>query len=259
MMATGQSLKNVNVTLLLLTVIFTSCSKIQITSPSSQYLSPEAQGKLGSGSIRLEQSAGAEGTLDFTGDRLDNPMVMRNNVTPLSAAADIGILEKLDIVFKSNGNAPSTTVLKYQILGDDRLKAKKDNLSLSVAIGYGEEESSELESDLFNGSIDASITQQLLEASIIIGKRTSDDSLLYSSLQAFKQDARFKLNAPTNLNLHQKTFRLNTWVYGLSFGAIRYFTSAYVNLELSAQTTDWNHNDPTTFGFATLAIGTKWD
>ena len=105
-----------NSLILITLVTFASCAKIKINTPSTRYVSPEAQGKLFNGSFRLEQQMGTEGTLDFSGNRLDNPMEYRNNVTGIGFNIDIGLLEKLDLMIKSYDDAPGLTVLKYQFL-----------------------------------------------------------------------------------------------------------------------------------------------
>lgn len=60
--------------LLILIFLSVSCAEIQVISPSSRFINPEAQGKAWQGGFKLIQQAGTEGTLDFEGERLDNSM-----------------------------------------------------------------------------------------------------------------------------------------------------------------------------------------
>lgn len=252
--------------ILLLSLIFTaSCSKIKITTPSSSFVSPEAQGKLLSGGVRLQQQGGTEGTLSFENDQTDNPLELRNNVTPLSGAADLGILEKLDLVVKGHSNAATVYMLKFQLLGDSRVNAKKGNKSLSIGIGYGEldqgqnDDSDSVLSDSDSG-VEAAINESMLELSLIYGYRPEEDTLTYLGLHAVRQRFNFELSSSSNTALDGEEFELQTWAYGASAGAVRYFdNNYYANIELSAQRTDYNNNDPTTFAFLNLAIGYYWD
>tara|TARA_Y100000768_G_scaffold388962_1_gene389335 strand:+ start:763 stop:1542 length:780 start_codon:yes stop_codon:yes gene_type:complete len=246
-------------------ILSASCSKIKITTPASNFVSPEAQGKLLSGGVRLIQQAGTEGTVSFSNDSTENPLELRNNVTPLAGAADLGILEKLDLVVKGHSSAASVYMLKYQVLGDSRLEAQKGNQSLSFGVGYGElEQGQRDDSDSIieqsSDGVEAAINESLLELSLIYGYRPQEDTLTYIGLHALRQNFDFELSSDSNATLDQEKFDIQTWAYGLSLGAVRYFSSNYyANLEISAQRTDYDNNDPTTFGFFTLAIGYNWD
>lgn len=250
---------------LFILLLTASCAKIKITTPSSSFVSPEAQGKLLSGGVRLQQQGGTEGTVSFDNDSTENPLELRNNVTPLSAAADLGILEKLDLVVKGHADAATVYMLKFQLAGESRLKAQKGNSSLSIGIGYGEQEQgkSDDSNSVFEASsdgVEAAISETLLELSLIYGYRPQEDTLTYFGLHAQRQNYDFELSSSSNATLDGEQFDLETWAYGMSLGAVRYFENQYyVNIELSAQRTDYNYNDPTTFAFLTLAIGYNWD
>ncbi len=263
MMAIKQKRKNVNLqTLILFPLIFISCAKIQINTPSSRFITSEAQGKTLSGSVRLEMQSGTEGTLDFQDEKTDNPLELRNNVTNLGLSLDLGLTQKIDFFLKGNSLAPATYNLKYQIFGPSRKEATKGSHSMAVSLGYGQEYNTELNQDdsIFNDSNDnitAEVEQSLLEASLIYGHRTHEDVLVYTSVQALKHDINFEFESSNSLN--GKKLTLNSWVYGLSLGAIRYYKKFYLNLEISAQNTNWTHNDAMTYAFVNLALGYKWD
>jgi hypothetical protein len=251
-------------TLCLISLVFASCAKIKVTTPSSRYISPEAKGKLFSGTARIEQQVGTEGTLDFVGDSLENPLELRNNVTAPSISLDLGIAEKIDFIIKGNSGAPTVYTVKYQFIGENKKAASKGNKSLALTLGYGQSDESQTEDDdtIFNESSDdlnAEITQALFEVSIIYGYRPQEDTLLYTSIQASKQDISFELKSKTNTNLNVKSFTLNSWSYGASLGAIRYFDTIALNVEISAQRTDWNYNDPMTYAFISAALSKSWD
>jgi hypothetical protein len=253
--------------LLILVLVLSSCAKIQINTPSSRFISPEANGNLLDGSARLSGSSGTEGTLDFANDKTDNPLELRNNVTGLGFDLDIGVIENLDFIIKGSAYAPAVYTIKYQILGDPRSSAQKGNKSLAVTVGYGTQVESQSENDegIFdnsNDNISADIEQSLMEFSIIYGVRPQSlkrDGLFYGSLQASKHDINFEITKSDNALLDGKSFTLNSWSYGASLGAIRYFEKYYTNIEISAQRTGWTNNNPMTYAFMSMAMGYKWD
>lgn len=259
----GKKTRTKNSFLLLVLLFSASCSQIKIQTPSSRFSSPEVQGKLFTGSFRMEQSSGAEGTLDFDGDNTDNPLLLRKDVSTLGLNVDIGLIEKIDLSMHSTTYTPTVYTVKYQILGDARLKAQKGNKSLAISFGYGSQEQSQTKSDfdIFSSSsaVSADIVNNMYEFSVLYGFRPESDILLYTSAQATKHDIDFKLSSDTSSALNGESFSLNTWAYGLSLGAIRYFDKYYLNAEISAQKTDWTNNDPKTFAYANLALGYRWE
>jgi hypothetical protein len=266
MMAINQGIRRSSY-LLVLALVFTSCAKIKINTPSSRFISPEANGNLFDGSARLSGSSATEGTLNFDNDKTDNPLELRNNVTGLGLDLDLGIVEKLDFIIKGSASAPGVYTIKYQILGDPRSTAQIGNQSLAVTVGYGTqlESQSENDSGIFDDSSDntsADIEQSLMEFSVIYGIRPQSlkkEGLFYGSIQASKHDINFEITKSDNIALDGKTFSLNSWSYGASLGAIRYFDKYYANIEMSAQRTDWTNNDPMTYAFLSMAMGYKWD
>ncbi len=252
------------ISIALMLAVLSSCAKIQVKTPASRFVSPEAQGKLFAGSIQAEQQTGLEGTLDLSGDRTDNPLELRNNVSDFATSLHLGLLDKLDFFVKGHANAPSVYNFKYQVLGSSRKDAQKGNHALAISIGYGQSTSSQTEEDtsIFNNQddeIEAELEHSLLDASIIYGYRPENDTLVYGSIQVSKQDVNFELDIDGNDNLNGKKFTLNTWAYGVSIGAIRYFEKYSINLESSLQRTDWNRNDPGTYGFIQASLAYKWD
>jgi hypothetical protein len=253
--------KEINLLVLIFILGITSCARIQVTTPSSRYITPEAKGKLFNGEAAFEQQAGTEATLNFDNDKLDNELILRNNVTPLALRIDLGIVEKIDFIIKGNSNAPTVYTVKYQFLGENQLNAGKGNHSLAATLGYGQEDLYENDdSDFFEeDDIEAELNHKLLEASVIYGYRPHEDTLLYTTILAQKQDVSFILDAPSNASLDKRTFSLHTWSYGANIGAVRYFDKTSLSIEANVQRTDWTNNDPMTYAFLTAAIGFAWD
>ncbi len=249
--------------LLILICLSVSCAKIQVISPSSRFINPEAQGKAWQGGFKLIQQAGTEGTLDFEGERLDNSMELRNTSTPLAFSLDVGINHNLDFIYKAHASAPTVYTVKWQLMGANRVDAQVGNKSLAVTLGHGNSGQFQTQDDTsgFNEldeGIEAEITQSLLEASIIYGQRISNETVVYTSALVSKQDMSFKLESKDITELNDKTFTINTWNYGLALGAISYIEQMTIAVEASIQKTDYTRNRPTTYGFATMAVGYNW-
>ncbi len=266
MMATKLKIEK-NSYLILLLLLFFSCAKIKVNTPSSRFISPEANGNLLDGSVRLSASSGTEAALDFDNDKTDNPLELRNNVTGLGFDLDLGVIENLDFIIKASANAPAVYTVKYQLFGNPRSTAQKGNHSLALTAGYGTQVEHQTESDtsIFNGSndnIEAEIEQSLMEFSLIYGVRPQSlkkDGLFYGSIQISKHDINFEITKSDNAALEDEDFTINTWSYGAAIGAIRYFEKYYANVEISAQRTDWTDNNPMTYAFLSFAMGYKWD
>lgn len=256
--------KDVNSFYTILLFIFTvSCAQIEVNSPSSRYITPEAKGKLLSGEVKVEAQMDQESELDFSNNKTDNELSMSHHIAA-TLNLNIGLLERMDFILKNYSGAPSVFTFKYQILGNTFYQAKKGDHSLAVTLGHGKkfETQKDDSNSVFSGptsDIEAKIEHSLSEASIIYGKRIEDDIILYSSIQVYKQDINFELESVDNTTLNGKTFTLNSWNYGLAFGMVRYYESLNITLEASALRTDFNHNEPTTHAFVGAAVSYFWE
>jgi hypothetical protein len=257
-------MKSNQVILLIAFFCFYSCADIKVYTPSSRFISPESTGRTFGGGVQIENQGGSEITLDFDNDQLDNPGESRNDVSFVAVGLELGIIDRLDFFTKFNFNSPSLSGLKYQILGENRKDATVGNNSLAVTIGAGgsTQESTSSSSGFFSGGdINGSkIKHNVVDASIIFGRRIEESVLMYASYQISKHSVDIELESDDNVNLDGKSFQIESTTTGASLGVIRYFGSVfYMNMELSAQKTKWTNSDESTFAFANLNLGWKWN
>jgi hypothetical protein len=244
-------------------ILFASCGQIQIKTPSSRFISPEAAGKLLSGEVEIQQQGGAEGTIYINSTDIDNPMELRNNVTPLAFGFNLGLMDKVDFITYSYTDSAPLYGAKIQLMGKSRQEAKKGDQSLAVTLGYGEQYKSQSESrtELFTGDVEvkgADIKQTLKDISVIYGYRTADDVVVYTSVQLTQHEFHAEIESNDSA-INGKHLNYQTTNLGAALGAIRYFKSMHAKLELSGQHVNWTLNDPATYAFLNIALGWYWD
>lgn len=254
-----------NLVFLLIGTVAASCAQVvKVHTPAPLFMSAEANGKLLKGGVHLTQQSGTEGTLVLKSEEIDSPMELRNNVSPLTTMLDLGILKQLDLYFRGGaGEGPAVIGLKYQVLGQPKTEAKKGNQSLAIALATGgvhrttEEDREEL---FTNNDYDfkSEVSQSLTEASLIYSYRTEDDVVVYSGLKHSSHSFDVEVKSSSDPEVDGLGGDFSTDVLGASLGAIRYFTSLELSLELSAQKTDWTNNKETTFVFLSGALGWRW-
>jgi hypothetical protein len=250
--------------LITLVILSTSCShRIKVHTPSARFMSPEASGKTLGGEFQIMQQSGTEGVIYVNNNEIDNPMQLSNTASPISMSLNVGIMEKFDVLYYNYSKSATMLGLKYQILGKSRREAQAGNQSLAVTVGVGgQNETTRSESeDLFSSDIDikeTEVTRSLSDLSLIYGYRLHKTVLAYSSFHVTRHTLEAKITS-NDTNLNGKTIDQATTNYGLALGLALYSGDAFkLNLEASAQRTDWTKNDPTTFGFFSAALGWIW-
>lgn len=251
--------RNSLITIVALGSILASCSNIKVRTPSSRFISPEAQGKFFSANTQIEVQNTTEAEFDFENNDVESLSLAGNRVQT-ALALDLGLHEKVDLVIKSNGDAPTVTSMKFQLYGKPRLKAKKGDQSIAVTFGAGKESDTDLKDSIFNvsGSTKADVEQSLIDFSVILGHRMNDDSLAYLSLSATKHNAKGSFSS-SNAQIDGKDFDIQTWSYVTALGAIRYYKNLVLNVEANLQKTHWTGNQANTYGNISAAIGLKFD
>jgi hypothetical protein len=252
--------------LFILACLISSCAQIEVFTPSSRFLSPEATGKTHASRIQIHQIAGTTSTFNFDNDKLDNPLTLKNNKAALGLDFEMGIKSRIDIFTRVNSSSTPLLGAKFQILGDSRKDAKLGNNSLAISIAGGSLKSSMEEDNAMIGGrtlqddLDlVSIQQRVFDISLIFGRRVTQDVLIYSSLQATKNDIEVHLSSKENPNLDDKNFKLSTTTYGVALGAIRYWRVFFINSEISVQSLEWDNNDKSEFLYGAISMGWKWN
>lgn len=250
--------KNANFLAFIFLFAFTSCSQVRIHSASSRYISPEAAGKTLNGEIELQQQVGTQGRITLESNQIDNPMQLKNTISPLGTGLNLGILEKIDFIGYGRTDGPPLYGVKVQLIGDARDKAKKGNFSVALTAGMGNIESNFTNSELLtSASTKAKVDQSLTDFSLIIGLRIDNDVLLYTSVQKGTHKVKMNIES-TEASLDGKEINLETDLLGASLGLMRYFESYMVKFEASAQQLNWTNNKETTYGYLGVSVGRYW-
>lgn len=237
-----------------------SCAQVQVKSPASRFISPEAAGKSLGGKVQLFAQSGTEGTVSISNGSIDSELELRNNVSPLAGSLSLGIIERVDFLYYGYADSAPLLGLKFQLLGQPRKEAKKGNQSLAITLGGGTNESEVKDDELFNTNDDvdtSQLNQRLWDASLIYGYRTDDDTLVYASLSLSQQLVDIEVDSP-NSSLDGQSIDLQTTNVGLAAGLTRYFETKFASLEVSAQRVDWTDNDAATFAYISAAFGWHW-
>lgn len=257
---------NKNLASLLLSIsvltLLQSCSQIKIKTPSARFTSPEANGRLFSGKIQIQQTGGTEAIVDLSNDKLDNSLYLKNTASPIEITGEFGILKNLDLFIKPHKDSATLTGLKLQFIGPNYKEAKAGDHSMAFTIAGGKETRSDSDDDSFlldDSNTDVEIEQTVFDTALIYGYRLDNTSLAYISINATKYDLVLNFNNDSNATLNNKEKDLATWAYGTAFGAVRYFDQLYLNLEVNAQNTNWDDNESTTFVFLNMSLGWRWD
>ena len=245
------------ITLILLSY---SCSSITVYNPSSRFMTSESTGRTFAGAGSFGSNGGTQATISLENGKINNEVKLRNNVSPLTGAFEMGIIKQLDFFTKTNINSPSLTGLKYQIYGESRAKADEGNTSIAISIAAGGQ-SKEAQSNtiFFSSDIEKySVHHNVTDFSIMGGHRFDKDILTYASIQYTRNTVKIELES-TDMSLHGKNFIIENNTIGYSLGVVRYWKTYFLNAELSAQINRWSHSDQMTFAFVNLNMGWKWN
>ena len=249
-----------------LLLFFASCSQVKTLTPSSRFITPESGEDLGHGNFQLFYQTGTRATLNATETDFEKPMNLDDGVN-FSFATDINIHKKISLIYYSNGmdSAPLFGA-KYQLLGPTKSKAKKGDHSLSITLGGGAagevRKTSDNSGDDFFDSLDVdqiNINRNLLDLSIIHGKRLTDRVLWYSSIHLNQHKLHVSIEDDSS-SLNGESVDYQTTNLGLASGLMIYDKKGkyHFALEASFQKTKWTKNDETQRGFINGAVGYNW-
>ena len=246
-------------------VLITSCaSSIRINTPSAKFLSPEASGKLLSGSAQLVYNQNQQALLDLSNDSLDNDLKHTND-TSITADAHIGLIEQLDLFVQGGSHSPDLFGVKWQVYGASRRDAKEGDISASIALAYGMQGQSETDQgeDILGTNtddIEAEVIHRKHEATFILGKRLRDNIVGYANLRHSIEDMEVHLSSSSSTALDGKVARLKSQSTSVGLGLIIYRDSGvYLDLQTSYLVTDFDNSEQTSTLFSGFSIGTAWD
>lgn len=243
-------------------IFLCSCAEVRTLTPASRFISPESGEDSGHGNVQMFYAMGTEATLNATSSEFNKPMDL-NEGARFSLGADVNIYKKASLIYYSNGmdSAPLFGV-KYQLMGPTKSQAKKGDQSLSITLGGGASgETRQDENAVFDDSDfdEVNIERNLVDFSVIYGKRIDDRVLWYSSLQINQHKLHVGIKDDSSA-LDGESVDFQTTNLGASTGLMMYDKDGryHFALEASFQKTKWTKNDETQRGFINGAVGFNW-
>jgi hypothetical protein len=243
--------------ILLLSFIFTSCA-VNMKTPSSRFLSPEVQGHI-EGSISTGLSGSTNVELDTTDNKTDNPLQLSPDVSMSLVNLEVGIKDKVDVVFIAPSKSPSQLGIKFALVGKPQKRAEKGDHALSVFISGGREEETEVSDDIFFNLNQASATVETSNVvlGLLYGYRIDSETLIGANLLLESYDFKGSFTSGSNTNLVGKSFNYNGHITNFSLFALFYNKPKtwFTRIEAALQKSDWDWSAVHTFGYGNFAIG----
>lgn len=241
-----------------------SCAEVRTLTPSSRFITPESAEDTGHGNVQAYYAMGTEATLNTaSGNDLQQPMDLDASAR-FALAADINIYEKINFIYYSNGmdSAPLYGV-KYQLMGPKKVDAKKGDQSLAVTLGGGSfQETREDENAVFDDADfdKVNIRRNLLDFSIIYGKRLTDRVLWYNSANINQHRLHVGIEDADDASVDGESVDYQTTNLGAATGVFMYDKKGrfHFALELSYQKTKWTKNDESHRAFFNGSMGFNW-
>lgn len=239
-------------------LLFTACSTY-VRSPGSRMLSPEAQGKLGSGSLEARVQSLKEYKMDFSGSSTKVPFTEDQAVHTFGGLGEMGIVDPIDVFAIVAVGSPFLIGGKLQFLGERRTTAKRGNFSASAAVAIGSRSTSWTEN---NGDVDwtgddvkkAKTEFTHGDAGLYVGYRWLDSLLHYANAIYYSEEMSGKV---TNRDETLKDAKFKYKNYGAiySTGFIYYYKALQLKLDYSYMSSDWTYNRSEYINTVNGAIG----
>ncbi|MGE3608703.1 MAG: hypothetical protein AB7I27_03870 [Bacteriovoracaceae bacterium] len=241
-------------------ILFWGCAT-NVKTSGARLISPEAQGKAWQGIAngRIEGSAKYE--LNFDEDTVYSKLKhSKKDNEVISAGAEIGTFKPLDLII----NLASTTDLglKYQILGDRRVDAKKGSYSLSMVGFTGSQSAKNVGGNNFFDTTNIhriSYSFQHRSYGLLAGYRFWDPLLTYIGTHRIYETVSGKVTTDTRV-LDDATFGYGNTALLQTIGLIYHAQSNYIvtKLEFSHLTTKWTRTTKHTDNAINFAFGFDW-
>lgn len=239
-------------------LFFYSCSTY-VRSPGSRMLSPEAQGKFGSGSLEARVQSLKEYKMDFAGNSTKVPFNEDQAKHTLSGLGELGVVDPIDLFAILTIGSPFLIGGKLQFLGDRRTTAKQGNFSASAAVAFGSRSTSWKEN---NGDLDWTGDEvkkgktefSHADAGLYIGYRWLDGLLHYANAIYYTEEMSGKV---TNRDETLKDARFKYKNHGAiySTGFVYYYKALQLKLDYSYMSSDWTYNHSEYINTVNGAIG----
>lgn len=125
--------------ILLLLFLFTSCaSQIEVLTPSSMFIYPEATGETAKGTLTVHNLHGSILGINFSESSAKASLDTSKSQKSLAATGLFGFGEKVDFYARAGTNAPHLFGAKVQLHGENIKNTHSSNVSVSLNLGVGQ-------------------------------------------------------------------------------------------------------------------------
>jgi hypothetical protein len=195
--------------LILLLIFFTACSTELRTIPL-RFETSETQGKKdGQGIVSLSELKLGTGTtipissIENINGRpleLESQKIKEAKTILLGSLSMTSLLDRLDFTYFAQELAPTIFGVKYQLIGDTKSKAQKNNFSTSIYAGYGVNLGSEYSifdsKDQNNKKNRNLVYHTSYELGTLIGYRFTDNFIFYSGYFFGRTKSEIEISFP---------------------------------------------------------------
>lgn len=256
------------ITLILLMTLSSCGSTIGVRSPLNSFISPEAAGETLKGEVNGYLSISSKNNIEL--DSFDGTIkktVGRDDEIEdtIGLNGSLGIIDRLDIVGVSPGSkTPTLFGLKYQLLGQRRIKASKGNHSLSIVGLFGSQISIQENDDAIEliAEDEEAKTEMTIETSdirLIYGYRFQEMKMIYAGLSSVNIQFEGELESD-NAAFNGESISGGATAIGAHLGLAFYAKQAFhMKIEAAGQKIKWRDNQEITVGTLIASLGLFWN
>jgi len=241
---------------ILLTLLFlSSCSsRIEVITPSSNFILPEANGEFANTDLNINNSNGS--LLAITVDELNGDTDSKTSTSTMAFGGNmnLGLSKYIDFYSKVSTHSPHLFGFKIQLKGDPKIKTEKKNLSVAFNMGIGQNKYSGAGAENFGinvGSSDYTLnrTHTVKEMSVSVGYRFKTEFLTYIHLEKISEQVNGQIKYEGN-PADNKSLEINGEHLQYTLGVMYFYKVYNWVAEIAMQQMAWetsNKNNTNTF------------
>ena len=255
--------------LLISTISFlVSCSHVlDFKQPGNRFILPETSGKTLGGSAGIAYSQGTKVTTGsiytdyiFPSENTSNSEASLDRSRGVGIFGNLGLIERLDITYRSHHDTPATLGLKVQVFGEGENK-RSEGFKASVGFGYGSGSEDKSDSTVAETSPDvdykATLDINTLDFYATLGWRFNKKSLVYLSGFYTKYQTETELLS-LNGDFTSSRLEADAKTSGINLGTQIYAGDAFATLEIGVVKTKWDNQFSQTIVPLGFNIGATW-
>ena len=243
-----------------LLLALSSCSsRIEVITPSSNFILPEANGEFANTDLNMNYANGS--LLAITIDETSGESTSNTSTSTIAFGGNLnlGLSKYIDFYSKVSTHSPHLFGFKVQLKGAPKNKAEKKNLSIALNMGIGQNKYSAAGAENFGlniGSSDYNLnrTHTVTEMGIAIGYRFQNEYLTYVHLEKISEKVNGKINYEGNSSDNRSLdFSRDHLQYTLG---LMYFYEVYNwGAEIAIQQMSWERSAEHTSSTLNLLFG----